>query len=98
VAQTSKPTQTSKPKLAHKPYHPAPYDKYDVRAVQALASGVANEEQQKRALKYIIEILSAAYDLPYYPDDRDTAFACGRQYVGKQLVKLMKLIPENLKL
>lgn len=87
-----------KQKPAPAPYLPAPYSEYDVRSVQALAAGVATDGQQKHALKFIVETLSAAYDLPYYPDDRDTAFACGKQYVGKQIVKMMKLIPENINL
>ncbi len=80
-----------------KPYTPVPYEAKHVRLIQALARGDATPEMQREALHWIIEDVSGAYDLPYYPDDRDTAFACGRQYVGKQLVKMTKLIPERVK-
>jgi len=80
-----------------KPYMPAPYKAEDIRAIQALVRGDATEHQQQHAFKYIVEVVSGAYDMPYYDSDRDTAFACGRQYVGKQLVKLLKLLPDKIK-
>lgn len=75
------------------PWHPAPYVDADTYAIKALASGVANEGQQKRALEWIINTLCATYDLSYRPgSDRDTAFAEGKRHVGLQLVKQVKLI------
>lgn len=77
------------------PHKPAPYDKADSAAIQALSVGAANDVQQKRAFKYIVEVLSGYYDLSYRPDDmggrRATDFMEGRRYVGAQLVKLSKL-------
>jgi hypothetical protein len=72
------------------PWHPAPYDDADTYAIKALAAGVANEGQQKRALKWIIETLCGTYDQPYRPGsegDRDTVFACAKMHVGQQIVK-----------
>lgn len=70
------------------PWLPAPYDEGDTYAIKALAAGVANEGQQKRALKWIIENLCGTYDQPYRPDgDRDTVFACAKMFVGQQIVK-----------
>jgi hypothetical protein len=43
--------------VAIEPWKPAPYDEADTYAIKALAAGVANEGQQKRALKWIIETL-----------------------------------------
>ena len=75
------------------PWQPVPYDEAITGAIKALNSGNANEAQQKRALKWIIEIAAATYDLPYRPEsDRDTTFACGRMFVGQQIVKQLKLV------
>jgi hypothetical protein len=80
---------------AIEPWKPAPYDEADTYAIKALAAGVANEGQQKRALKWIIESLCGTYDLSFRPGpegDRDTAFAEGRRSVGLQLVKQINLV------
>jgi hypothetical protein len=80
---------------AVEPWHPAPYDDADTYAIKALAAGVANEGQQKRALEWIINTLCGTYDLSYRPGpegNRDTAFAEGRRSVGLQLVKQIKLV------
>ena len=73
------------------PAVPAPYALADADAVQALARGDANEQQQQRALKWIVEVGAGAYEFHYYPSERDTAFALGRAFVGQQVVKLTKL-------
>lgn len=80
------------------PWKPAPYKKPDVAALQALATGTANEGQQQRALKFIIETVANTYDLAYQPNSsRDTDFALGRAFVGQQLVKLIKLPLSTIK-
>lgn len=76
------------------PWKPVKYDLADITAFQALAGGTANEDQQKRAVRLIIEDLSGTYDLSFRPGPegrRDTDFAEGRRYVGLQLVKWIKL-------
>lgn len=74
------------------PWLPVAYEKADVSAVKALAAGTATEEQQKRALKWIIETTCATYDLSYRPSsDRDTTFAEGRRFVGLQIVKALHI-------
>lgn len=73
------------------PYMPAEYDVADVSAFQALERGEANDEQQKRALNWIIVHCSRMYDFHFYPNDRDTSFALGRAFVGQQVVKLLRL-------
>lgn len=70
-----------------------------VAAVQALSLGTANEGQQKQALDWIIREVAGTYDQPYRPGvdgDRETAFACGRQFVGQQIVKVIKLKASRL--
>lgn len=71
---------------------PPHYENVDVGAVQALASGTASPDQQRRALDWIITAASATYDQSFNPDsDRLTSFAEGRRFVGNQIVKLTKL-------
>ena len=81
-------------KAALHPWHPADYDQAITGAIKALAAGVANDAQQKRALDWIIYTLCGTYDQPYRPGeggDRDTVFACAKQFVGQQIVKQTKL-------
>lgn len=89
----------TKPKLAaFQPWMPAPWENGDVSSLQALARGVANEGQQKRALDYIINTLGMTYEHTYVPgSERDSAFAQGRRFVGLQIVKLVNLPVHELK-
>jgi hypothetical protein len=78
----------------HNPLTPAKYEIADVSAIQALARGDATKDQQQRALRWIAEGAAAMYDLPYFDGedgDRDTAFACGKMFVGHQIRKLTLL-------
>ena len=79
----------------------------DVASIQALMIGKADAEQQKRALRYIVETLAGTYDPSYRPgaDEgrRETDFAEGRRFVGLRIVamtradmaKLRRTIPES---
>ena len=81
-------------KAAVHPWHHAEYDEAITGAIKALTAGVANDAQQKRALGWIIYTLCGTYDQPYRPGeggDRDTVFACAKQFVGQQIVKQTKL-------
>lgn len=79
-------------KPVRQPWHPAIYDEADAGALKALAAGVANEGQQKRALKYIVETLAGAYEETFFADsERSTSYAQGKRHVGMQIVKLLKL-------
>ena len=73
------------------PYEPAKYEKADVISIQAVAEGVADEYQQKRALKWIINNASEVYEMHYLASDRDTSFALGRAFVGQQITKMINL-------
>ncbi len=63
--------------------------------MQALATGEASPEQQKRALRWIVENAAGTYDMSYRPGAengrRDTDFAEGKRHVGNQIVKLLKV-------
>ena len=77
---------------------PAPYEIYDIGAIQALSKGIANEQQQARALHWIIETVCGTYDQSFRPgSERETVFAEGRRFVGLTLVKAIKLDTTKLR-
>ena len=74
------------------PWYPPPYEIADISAIRCVATGTATPEQQQRAMKWVIEIACATYEMSYRPSgDRDTSFAEGRRFVGLQIVKLLRL-------
>lgn len=81
----------------YSPILPPKYLKADVSALQAVQAGTANEHQQKRALNYIINNMCQTYDFPYRPDQRETDIALGKQFIGQQIVFLLKLNKEEIK-
>jgi len=93
---TEQPTNKSrttgeKPREA---WHPAPWKNHEADAIAALFNGRANPDQQRTAVKWILDDACNLYDLSYRPGpdgERDTAFAEGRRFVGQQIVKLAKL-------
>ena len=87
----------TKKTIADTPAVPAPYDVADVAAIQALVRGEADEEQQKRAIKWMIENAAGAYDFHYYENTQHTAFALGRAFVGQQIVKMTRLNLQSLR-
>jgi len=80
-----------KPLKADPASTPAPFDLADAEAVHMLAAGTAEPAQQKRALKWIIESAAATYQWPFREVARETDIALGRQFVGQQIVGLLKL-------
>ena len=77
---------------------PAAWQTADVAALQALARGVANEGQQKRALNYIVNVLGMTYEHTYVAaSERESCHAQGRRYVGLQIVKLVNMPAHLLK-
>lgn len=82
------------------PWLPPLYERADVVAWQAIASGSADEAQQKRALKWLMERATGVYEMTYFPGPdgaRNSDFAQGRRFVGLQLVKLLHLNPGLVK-
>ena len=79
----------------HAPWKPPHVEPADAAAIQALAKGTASADQQRRALDWIVLQAARTYDLAYRPGavegERDTNFALGRQFVGQQIVKAIKL-------
>lgn len=83
---------------AHAPWIPPGYAPSVVWAMKALAEGKASENQQKLLLNWIINDLCGTYDLPFRPEgDRETVFASAKQFVGQQIVKLIKIDPKVIK-
>ena len=81
--------------LANGPWLPPPWELADAAALQALVRGDAAPDQQRRAVKWLVEVCCGIYDVSYRPgaEDgrRDTDFAEGRRFVGLQVVKLTRL-------
>ena len=77
----------------------ADYTKADVIAIQALFAGVADAEQQKRDMDFIVNKICRTYDLTYRPhgDTHASAFAAGRAYSGQQLVTFLKMSARTIK-
>ena len=75
--------------VARDAWLPPNWEPADASAMQALAEGVANADQQKRALRWIM-VAAAGVDEPSYrPDSDQTVFAEGRRFVGLQIRKLL---------
>ena len=76
-------------------YLQAPYDAGVVAAMQALRDGVANEDQQYLAMKWIIEVAGFAYQQSFHPGGEDgrraTDFSEGRRFVANSIIKMMKI-------
>lgn len=68
------------------------YTEADVQALRAVAGGYATEDQQKRAMNFIIEDICGTYDFPFRPgpEDRETNIALGRQRAGQIIVWFLK--------
>lgn len=69
---------------------PAPITSSDAAAMQALAAGVANDGQQKHALRWILDGACALPTWPYRESQRETDIALGRHFVGQQIMGLIK--------
>ena len=82
------------------PRNPAAYTKAVVYAAKAIQSGTANEDQQIRFMRWLVNECCCTYDVSFRPDPYFTAFAEGKSFVGKSVVKLLNLtgtVIDNLK-
>lgn len=70
----------------------------DIFALQALAKGIANEGQQRRAYDYIVRVLCETDRMTFWPGGeegrRATDFAEGKRWIGVQLRRIEKLLPD----
>lgn len=76
---------------------PAPITSSAATAMQALAAGVANEGQQKQALRWILEGACAQHTWAYRESPRETDIALGRHFVAQQIVGLIKVNVSQLR-
>ena len=80
-------------KRTGQPHEPPEYDNSIVASLRAVARGIADETQQKKAWDWIVYQLAAYNDLSYWPggdDGRATAFKEGRRFVGAQMLKMLQ--------
>jgi hypothetical protein len=81
---------TSPKSTLFQPWAPPLASLPDVVAIKAISQGVATDEQQKRALHFILVSVCGVDDEPYCPaSDRDTAYALGKRRVGTYLRSLL---------
>lgn len=80
------------PRKPAPPWATARYELADVAAVQALNRGEATPDQQRRALEWVVERAAQVGDDAFVPGHPETTqYLIGRQSVGKQVIKLLKL-------
>ena len=69
----------------------------DIFALQALDNGLANPDQQKRAWRFIREILCGCETMSFWPGAEDgrrgTDFAEGKRWVANQMRRISRLKP-----
>jgi hypothetical protein len=94
------PAPRIKPRLPSS-WLPVEWDLADAGAMQAIARGDADGEQQRRALRWILVNACQVDEPSYCPGNdegrRDTDHHEGRRWVGIQIRKLMNLALSRLK-
>ena len=89
--QSARDARENGPWLLPPPWLPAEYELADVVAIQHLAEGKANEDEQKRALKWIVRTAAGYADLGWHPEEGLKDFAAGRRFVALQIEKLIHI-------
>jgi hypothetical protein len=67
---------------------PVPYDEGIVYAFRALFEGKATEDQQKRAIEWLLLNCCHIGQSSFAPTDRETAFLEGERNVGLQVARM----------
>lgn len=76
----------------------APMDVADVVALQALFDGRADEDQQKCAIRWILDGACGVHEVSFVPDNPHmTSFNEGRRFVGKQIGEALRTDPGKLR-
>lgn len=72
------------------------YTAAQVQALIAVAQGVASDEQQRVAMRFIIKDIACTYDTVFRPDsERLTSFAAGKARVGQMIVHFIEKAPTH---
>jgi len=67
-------------------------DSQTIIAIKAVYNGEANEEQQRKAIDFIIKGICGTYNMSFHPDDaRLTDFNEGRRFVGNKIIEILGL-------
>jgi hypothetical protein len=84
---------------ADRPWQMPRLEDADIFAVQAVAQGIANDAQQKRAYDYVVRALCETDRMTFWPGAEDgrraTDFAEGKRWIGLQLRRIEKLRPDH---
>lgn len=70
---------------------PSPFAYADAEAIQALAAGRADADQQRRAYRWILEGACGLPAWAYRESQRETDIALGRHFVGQQIIGVQKI-------
>ena len=81
--------------LSSDPRMPAAWDAPLAYAIKAIYEGRASDHQQKMFAAFL-ERLCGIHDLEFRVDERMSAFASGKRFVGLQIRKLATMHPEIL--
>ncbi|MGE4077396.1 MAG: hypothetical protein AB7F22_17710 [Reyranella sp.] len=77
------------------PWMPTSFTIAQAAAVRAVSAGSATPDQQRAAMKFIVEMICGTYDAEFRPGPdgaRESAFAGGKRWVGLQIVKLSNTV------
>lgn len=69
--------------------HLVPPTVAQAKALRSVYDGQATDDQQKRAMEYILDAVCAVKCVPYSASATDASFLSGRQFVGKTLAKII---------
>lgn len=91
-------TKQIKPLPAAPADQPAPFELPDIAAIQAVYRGQGTEDQQRRAMEWIIKQAANVPGISFRAgDSHATAFLEGRRFVGAQILSLLSLNTNELK-
>jgi len=69
----------------------APFEPADATAIQAVFNGTADEEQQRRAMRWLLDYACGVHEMSYTPGDQyATAFKEGQRFVAKQIGEVLR--------
>lgn len=71
------------------PWEPVEFEVADLAAIHALSRGEATPEQQLRFVEWLASA-TGVREMEFRPDDRASAFAGGKRFVGLQFFSLAK--------
>jgi hypothetical protein len=74
------------------PHIVSPPSRSVAASIKALANGDADPEQQKLALKWIIDEAAGTYESVYFPESvRQSDFASGKRFVGNYILGIINM-------